>query len=138
MHSIPQSPKSSTSKIPIFAGGRVIGTVSGGVFYKVISFSKHALRTPPGIAFDVSTLDDAENAGADRVDILDKETGKHYLASLALVRSAGFSLNRGFGSQWALTLSYFSVDGKPPRNAPAKPKKTEPGVMQLSFLGGAK
>jgi hypothetical protein len=111
---------SPTKSQPIFCGSRVIGQVTGDVFYKVISGSKHFLRQPPAIAFDISTLDDAENVGARLLEVKDRETGRVYRASLALVRSVGFPVNRGFGNQVGVNLGYFSVDGQPPRNTPTK------------------
>ena len=123
-----------TKGTPIFCGRHVVGEVQNGIFKKSIEFSKHALRTPPGLAFDVSTLDDAEKSGADRVEILDRETGQVYRAALSLVRSAGFSINRGFGAQIALPLSYFSIDGKPPTSGPSKPQPKPEGT-QLSMFG---
>ena len=81
------------------------------------------------IAFDISSLDNAENAGADRVDVRDKETGKHYRAKIALIRSAGFPVNRRFGAQIGLPLCYFSVDGQPPTNTPPAPRH-EPSPKQ--------
>ncbi len=123
-----QSPKSRT---PIYSGARVVGYVAGGVFHKTITGSLHLLRVPPAIAFDVSSLDDAERAGADRVEVKDRESGRVYRAPLALVRSAGFPVNRGHGAQWALPLSYWSVDGKPPQVTPAKPKPPAPTQARL-------
>lgn len=73
---------------PIFIGAKRIGQVTGNTFYKPIQKNGY-LKKPPAIAFDVSSLDDAESAGADRVDVRDKETGKHYRAKIALIRSAG-------------------------------------------------
>ncbi len=112
---------------PIYSGARVIGKVTGDVFTKTITGSLHMLRQPPALAFDVSTLEDAERAGAVHVQVTDRETGKVYRAPLALVRSAGFPVNRGYGAQWALTLPYWSVDGQPPRMTPAK---TKPAAKQ--------
>jgi hypothetical protein len=108
-----------TKTTPIYSGARVVGKVTGGVFVKTVAGSAHFLRKPPAIAFDVSSLDDAERAGAVQVQVTDRETGRIYRAPLALVRSAGFAVNRGYGAQWALPLCYWSVDGKPPQMTPA-------------------
>jgi len=131
MHSIPQNHHSSKSNsTPIYAGGRVVGRVTGETLYKTIRKGWY-LERPPAIAFDVSSLDDAQNAGADRVDIWDKETGKHYRAKIALIRSAGFPVNRRFGAQIGLPLSYFSVDGQPPTNTSTKSKPNQPEQPRL-------
>jgi hypothetical protein len=116
------TPKSTSKSTPIYAGARVVGRVTGETFYKTIRKGWY-LEKPPAIAFDISSLDDAEGAGADRVDIWDKETGKHYRATIALIRSAGLPVNRRYGAQIGLPLSYFSIDGQPPRNTPPTPSR---------------
>jgi hypothetical protein len=69
------------------------------------------LQRPPAIAFDISTLDDAQRAGATQLRICDTETGKTYCASIRLVREHGLRFNRDFGDQIALPLAYWSIDG---------------------------
>ena len=124
-----------TKGTPIFCGRHVVGEVQNGIFKKSIEFSKHALRTPPGLAFDVSTLDDAEKSGAGSVEVTDRESGRIYRASIATIRAHGFAVNRGFGAQIALALAWWSIDGKPPTGGPAKPQPAPQG-KQLSLFGG--
>lgn len=99
------------TRIPICVSGKTIGEVIDDVFVKRIKFSKHTLRTPHAIAFDVSTLDDAERAGATIAEIHDVETGHTYTATMELIRSKGFPVRRGFGNQWALTMNYWQRNG---------------------------
>jgi hypothetical protein len=87
-----------------------VGEVRGVVFYKTVHASAHFLQKPRAIAFDVSTLHDAESAGAQRVEVTDAETGKTYTAALATIWQNGFALNRGHGAQQALLLSEFNQD----------------------------
>src|SRR5690606_12631138 len=61
---LPQNRGAINSPTPIYANGRVIGQVVGDTFRKIISGSKHMLRTPKAICFDRSTLRDAVAAGA--------------------------------------------------------------------------
>lgn len=117
MQIIQQIPSKSQ---PIFVGARVVGYVCGDVFKKTITGSKHILRTPPGIAFDVSSLDDAERMGARLAEATDRETGRVYRAKIDFIRSNGFSVSRGFGNQIALPLGWFSIDGQPPKSSPVK------------------
>lgn len=126
----PSKPKKS---IPIFVGSRVVGFVSGDTFYKTIKGSRHLLKQPPAIAFDLSSLDDAESMGAERVEVKDSESGRIYRASIVLIRSSGFAVNRRFGSQWALSLPYWSIDGQLPKNTPPAPK-TLPKAKQISMF----
>jgi hypothetical protein len=118
--------------ISIFVGAKCIGKVTGDTFYKTIREGLY-LRTPPAIAFDVSSLDDAERVKAEWVDIRDTDSGKHYRAKIALIRSAGFPVNRRFGVQIGLSLSYFSVDGQPPTNTPPAPPHA-PGPEQYRLF----
>lgn len=90
---------------PIYVNGRPVGFVRGEIFYKSIQGSRHLLRRPPAIAFDVASLNAAEDAGASEALITDLETGCQYRASIAHVRRAGFEFDRGFGRQIALPLA---------------------------------
>ena len=113
--------------IPIYIRGRVVGYVEDGVFRKRLRGSVHFLRRPPAIAFDLSTLYDAQSAGAERVHITDTETGREYVARIDDILRDGKRFDRGFGKQiyYLLTrwrapdtpeqLSLFG-DGPPPDN----------------------
>jgi len=87
---------------------KVVGHIEGDTFYKQVEASRHFLRRPPAIAFDVSTLDDAEKKGAKHVCVTDRETWKVYHARMDTVRDKGFAFNRGYGDQIALPLTEWS------------------------------
>lgn len=89
--------------------GKVIGQVKDGVFRKSISSKKHFLQKPPAIAFDVVSIKDAEMYGAETIDVLDKDTGKHYTTSIKKLWEFGFLFDRGSGEQVALRLPYWKV-----------------------------
>lgn len=91
---------------PIFAKGVgvPVGHVIDGEFRKSVRGSVHFLHSPRAIAFDTSTLIDAERAGATLVVVQDTETGDVYRAPLSLVWSKGFVLDRGHNPQTALAL----------------------------------
>lgn len=108
-------------RIPIRVNERVVGEVRGETFYKNLVASKHFLRVPCAVAFDVSTLDDAERAGAQFVEIRDVETARVYRQSIAAIRAKGFRVNRNFGEQIALAMEFWTRD-------------TEPLKTQLNFL----
>lgn len=94
---------------PIYSSNsRIIGHVAGATFYKRVARSRHFLRQPPAIAFDVDSLAAAERAGAERVDVLDVEGGKHYKASIATIWREGRRLNRGYGEQIYLRLDLWN------------------------------
>ena len=89
---------------PILVNGKVVGQVENGVFSKTVEASKHFLQKPPAICFDLASLDTAQNLGATRVVVKDKETGKIYQSSISYIQFHGFTLNRGYGAQIALSL----------------------------------
>jgi hypothetical protein len=124
--------KSST---PIYIGQRVIGVVSGDTLHKSILGSKHKLKRPPAICSDRSVLRDAAAAGATRIEVLDRETGFVYSATLATFDEHSFPVMRG-GDQVGLHLDHWSING----NAPAAKQRIaesnqERAKLQLSLFG---
>ena len=102
-------------KSPIYVRGRSapIGYVTGSVFRKTIRGSVHILHSPRAIAFDRSTIVDAENAGALTVEVTDSDTGNTYRATIADIWRHSFDVRRGFGDQIAYALTRWSVNGAP-------------------------
>lgn len=97
-----------TRPFPVLtSSGRFVGEVRGDVFYKVAKGSIHMLRRPPGWALDTSTIDDAEAAGASKIQILDLETGRTYRTAISTIRSRGFQLDRGYSIQRCLPLQFW-------------------------------
>lgn len=91
----------------IYVDNKVVGVVSGNTFIKNVHGNKHFLRTPPAIAFDVEALDNAIEAGATIVMVHDLDTQKDYYATIRMINSNGFKLDRGFGKQIALPIEYW-------------------------------
>ena len=114
------------TRVPIRANSKIIGYVERETFYKNLIASKHFLRVPRAIGFDVSSLTDAENAGARFVQITDTESGRVFRQSIATIRAKGFRVARGYGEQIALALGFWNRDDDD--NAP------RPLVTQLTFL----
>lgn len=138
MHTLQQP--SPTNNIPIYLRGRVIGRVEGDVFHKVLSKSRHFLRRPPAIAFDVSTLRDARQAGADRVRIVDRDSGDVYEATIDEIEEHGFPVRRGYGDQVALSLGRWAVNGQAPTRAHAfdsnqERKDAQPSLFDFEGAG---
>ncbi len=96
--------KHPSASTPIYVGRHIVGYVRGGVFHKTLR-SNHFLQKPRAIAFDMSTLREAEQAGAQRVEIVDADSQRIYRASISTIHARGFRVERGFGEQWALPLS---------------------------------
>jgi hypothetical protein len=106
------NPKSKNPKgLPVSGGGHVIGYVRGDTFYRIVSGAVQFLKMPPALAFSPESLDQAEALGAVKVDIEDRDKGRHYLAGLAVIRAKGFEIDRGYGLQIACPLKNFSVTG---------------------------
>ncbi len=121
---------------PIYCNGKAIGKVECGVFHKTITGSKHLLRRPKAIAFDVSTLRDATQAGATLARVYDRETGNAYTATLERIREKGAPLTRGYGQQWYLPLEYWSLNGaRPAADMKAAESNKEIAELQLSLFG---
>lgn len=98
----------------IKVNNKVVGQVIGDKFTKKIKGSKHFLRVPPAISFDMQSLKDAYKGGATSVAVLDTETGDSYFASLLDVYALGTMIDRGYGKQIFLPLEYWKkVEPKP-------------------------
>jgi hypothetical protein len=93
-------------------GTRVVGRVQGDTFHKSIA-PNHYLTTPPAIAFDISTLEDAEQAGAVWVEVKDRVTKTKYKAKISHIWEKGFGLNRNWGEQIALPMDGWIKSGQP-------------------------
>ena len=100
-------------RVPIYVSGRVVGHVEGDTFYKTLRASVHFLRRPPAIAFDVSSLFDARDAGATKVHVTDSETGRVYVARIADILRDGRRFDRGFGEQIYYLLSRWRAPDAP-------------------------
>lgn len=117
----------------IYVKGRryPIGYVLLLYFYKNLK-PEHFLTNPPAIAFDRSTLVDAEKAGALYAHITNSETGTVYTASIADIWRHGFPVLRGFGQQIALALPKWNVNGQPAAatfNSNAEVKAAQPSLF---------
>jgi hypothetical protein len=96
--------------IPIKHNGRIVGWVDGKRFTKIVSGSKHFLRKPPAIAFTPHTLSDAQKAGAEIVEVIDKETTIVYRAKIQTIREQGVSIERsGFEQQFYWPMEKWTV-----------------------------
>ena len=84
---------------------KVVGLVENGIFKKKVNGSKHFLRKPPAIAFDVDTINSAKKSGAKHIEIFDKDSNNFYLTRMAKLDEKGFEFNRGFGKQVAMVMS---------------------------------
>lgn len=98
------------SRTPVRAAdGRVVGWVEKDTLRKNVNASRHMLQNPRGWAWDVSILDNAEKKGVMYTEIHDQETQVVYHASLQAFRRYGVKLERGFGPQICLPLTYWQV-----------------------------
>ena len=133
-----QAPVATRTPIFLRGGTRPIGYVDGDTFRKTIAGSKHLLRRPRAIAMDVSTIDDAESAGATRVAVTDSETGSTYVADIDTIKTRGFTVARGHNRQIALTLPFWNVNSQP-ADAERRAATTNAARkrLQLALLGGS-
>lgn len=86
--------------------GRIVGELRGDVLAKHAK-REHMLQRPPAWAWDSDILDAAERAGARFTEVeCDRLI---YRASLADFKRYGFPVNRGYGAQRGLALTYWHV-----------------------------
>ncbi len=117
MYSNAYSQKQGKARKPIRrADGKVIGNIIGDTLVKKVSGSKHMLRNPKGWAVDKSSVLQAKQSGATKIEIRDRETGILYRSSMECFIRYGIDFDRGFGSQIALPLERWTVIN--PTNTP--------------------
>jgi hypothetical protein len=104
---------SATTSTKIWVGAHSVGEVCGEEFIKKVRGSKHFLRKPPAIAFDISSLEEAKACGATTVRAIDDETGKVYQVPISTIFSKGFIFDRGHGSQIGLVFRYWQQGNDP-------------------------
>lgn len=103
--------------------GKVVGWIEGNAFCKRAKASTHMLRYPPAWAWDTSILEKAEETGLDYSIIYDIESQTVYTAKLEYFWTNGIKINRGYGDQIALPISYWS-----------KQSQNETNVAQLGLF----
>ena len=96
----------------IYVGSKVVGRVVGDTFFKSIK-KEHFLRKPPAIAFDITSLEQAEQAGAVKVQVTDSDSGIVYRSSITHICKHGKCFNRGHGDQIFLVLEGWTKSSKP-------------------------
>jgi|688.fasta_scaffold58639_3 hypothetical protein len=120
---------------PITVAGRVSGFYMERTreYYRKVDGSRHFLRKPAVITNDVAALAEAERLGADRVRIVDSETGNEYTCAIAVIRDYGFPVDRGYGRQIALPFGYWiqtAADGT--ITAPTLPQQPQPQTQPVA------
>lgn len=105
------------------ADGRIVGELRGDVLTKHAR-REHMLQRPPAWAWDTVILEAAENAGARFTEV--ECGGLIYRATLDDFKRYGFPVNRGYGAQRGLPLSFWHTRrvGEPP------------AAVQLDLFGG--
>ncbi len=100
-----------TEKKTVMVEGKVIGQIQGDKFVKPVVGSKHRLRCPPAWAIDARAFDEQIKPSASMIIIEDRETQQHYHASVATFDKLKGEFDRGFGRQYYLTLTHWTVEG---------------------------
>mgnify|MGYP001085548786 CR=1 FL=1 len=88
-HYTPEGRRRQVPGEPMFTDiGEFAGTVfPDGFLLKAVVGSRHLLRMPPSIAYDVAALRRAKALGATGLVVLDKQTGTHHEALTRLCRA---------------------------------------------------
>lgn len=96
--------------IKLKVGEKIVGEIWGDEFQKYVHSSRHFLRVPPAIAFDVSVLSKAIKLGVERIKVVDLDTNQVFRTTMSLVKEKGFEIDRGYGRQIALVMNYWQVE----------------------------
>ncbi len=120
MHNIAQNSKGKRTSF-FNSDGKIIANLKGDTLYKTVKGSIHMLRRPPAWALDLAILNEAEKAGAVRVQVTDRETGTIYRATVEHIREAGITIDYGHGLQIALPLAGWTRNKKGAGLAPVQP-----------------
>jgi hypothetical protein len=123
-------------RLPLYGpdGATVVAVITRGALTKQVDGSRHFLRVPPAIALDADAVATAEAQDIQAVIVTDRETGNVYSTTIAELRAHGWQLERSaYGKQIAMRLSRWSVNGNPPKDAPAAQPapKSEPAQLAL-------
>lgn len=98
--------------IPIKYKGRTVATVKDGVLHKTMSRSKDWLRKPPAIAFNTTVLEQARRAGAQAIEIEERDNGEVWRVDMAIpldFLDRGKAVDRGQGPQVLVPLKDWTV-----------------------------
>ena len=102
-------PKSCRGQLLRLPDGKVAGRLEGDVFIKPVAGSRHMLRTPRAWAIDAELYEQVRPS-IQRLVIQDKETGIGYYVSAEVFDRFRGVLDRGFGRQYFLSLTRWSVE----------------------------
>ncbi|BCW96780.1 MAG: hypothetical protein WHS44_10580 [Fimbriimonadales bacterium] len=91
------------------AQGKLRGVICNRTLIKEIRSSVHLLRKPPAIAID-ARMYDRWRRHFDALEIRDTDTGRVYRISAARFESYRWELEYGYGKQYAVALSRWSVE----------------------------
>ena len=122
----------NSSGTPIFYGGKCVGVVVDGVFYRD-AHDGHFLRTPPAIAFHACVLEKIKQAGGRvyAVTAVDRIPLVRYRITAADFEAKQFGPfdRMGTGKQFGVVLSSWSAEllgtDKPAEDKPAEGKPAE-------------
>ena len=89
--------------------GKVVGRIEDKVFIKEVYGSKHMLRMPVAWAIDCDIFDRVISPLCFSIHIIDKESGKRFIAGVKTFREKYQRLNRKHGDQYYLELIYWKV-----------------------------
>ena len=91
------------------ADGVVVAQVVDGILTAKRQESKHKLRRPEGWAFDKSVIEQAREAGAERIHIVCGDTGNTYRTKFSDFTDNAYPMNRGFNNQLVLVMKRWNT-----------------------------
>ena len=82
------------------ADGRVVAVIDGEALFKKVDSKKHMLRKPPSWAFDRATIEEAQDAGATRIEVWASDKGITYTATMRISCSTLLPLTEAIIHNW--------------------------------------
>ena len=93
--------------------GKVVGQVIGRTFTKHVDSTKHMLKRPKAWAADIASLKEAQELGADTIELRDDNAQVTWTAPIeAFWGRRSITCERGFGKQRAVLLEAWQMSGK--------------------------
>jgi len=115
--------------------GRVVASFDSNrkILVRRLKGSLHLLRSPRAICFDSSIIAQAEIMGCKSISVLDVETDVTYSVPFAEFLAKAVPLDRGYGRQLCLPLTYWAFSGGETWVAPAPVKQAAPEMEIAQF-----
>ena len=98
---------------PIHVEDKIVGGVTKDVFSKSVIRREHFYHNIQCYCFDISSLEQAREAGARWVKIFEKDTGRTLWAKISMIFAIGLEPPKSWGDQIGLHIRHWIFGDKP-------------------------